>query len=198
MIKKYLILVFSIIANVHITSAQNEISRFNAEASLKFPYVGFNLGLSYKVCSAIEVGVGMDFNGTYTLGRWFEAKYFISESFKSCQFKKHQAFVITQLNSSSKGKYVVELDDKFSTYAISEGLYINLGLGYRKNTLIKPKGVNDKNQVLGLSVKAYFQGAMHGAKYNLIEGDGNTKTEKHLARNLGNYFFVSVGFCFVL
>jgi hypothetical protein len=181
-----------------IISAQDEIKRFTPAAGLKVPYVAFYLGANYKIVSAIELGVGLDFNATSTLGRWVEAKYFIGESFKGCQFKQKQFFIVGQLNSSSTGIYLVETDERFTYYAISEGLYLNWGAGYRTNTLLESKDPEKKDQVAGFSFEANFQGAIKKAGYSLVAGDGNAKIERGLDRNLGNYFGVSVGFFFVI
>lgn len=187
---KYIIILFcSVVASF---SFSQKIGRITPEVGLKFPYVGFTIGANVKVVSALEMGVGVDLNATYTLGRWFEVKYFVGESFKGCQFKKNQFFISSQLNSSSSGKYLDEYNEKFSTYKISEGLYLNFGGGYRRNSLLK----NDK--VVGGYIKTHFQGAIKSSNYVLIEGVENVKIERSLNRNLGNYFFISIGFYFVL
>lgn len=179
-------------------SFSQKIGRFTPEFGFKLPYVGMIFGTNIKMTSALELGVGVDLNATYTLGRWFELKYFIGESFKNCQFKKNQFFISSQFNSSSSGKYLVEFEDNISTYRISEGLYFNFGGGYRKNTLLKTAKDNQINKVVGGYVKTHFQGAIKGANYTLIEGVENSKIENHLRRSLGNYFFISVGFYFIL
>ncbi|HRO76188.1 MAG TPA: hypothetical protein PLP27_08590 [Crocinitomicaceae bacterium] len=179
------------------TQEEIKMRRFTADAGVKVPYIGFYLGAGFKPVSAIELSIGVDFNPTYTYGRWIELKYFIGESFKKCVYKKHQFFIISQINSSTKGNYLEEDDnDNLTEYKIHEGLYLNLGFGYGKNVFLG-KDITKKQRTVGFFCKAYFQGAIKPATYTLVKGNPIERLEKSLKRELGNYFIISAGVHFV-
>lgn len=175
------------------TQEEIKMRRFTADVGVKVPYLGFYLGAGFKPVSAIEVGVGVDLNSTYTYGRWIELKYFIGESFKKCVYKKHQFFIISQINSSTTGNYLEEDDnDNLTEYKIHEGLYLNLGFGYGKNVFL-----GKEQRTVGFFCKAYFQGAIKPATNTLVKGNPIERLEKSLKRELGNYFIISAGVHFV-
>lgn len=182
------------------TTTQEEIKmrRFTGDVGLKIPYayLGFYLGVGFKPVSALELGVGVDMNSSHTYGRWIELKYFIGESFKKCVYKKHQFFIVSQINSSTTGSYLVEHNNKFTKYKIQEGLYLNLGFGYGVNELLNID-TTKKQRTVGFFCKAYFQGAIKPATYTLVKGESLEGIEKNLNRNLGNYFIITAGFHFV-